>query len=168
MPSQTMALHGIPLTGSVSLLVPRPTRGAGGGGGVRRAGDGRSVLATETNARTGTRRGFWVAAGRLLVCAIAVAGGRGAGGGRGARGRGATPVRFIQKGPGEFPRFFAVFSAVFRLGFGSEAGQEGGWTAAIAGDGLPAGRRGGGGGARKREGGGYLSQRGVRAIRKGR
>jgi hypothetical protein len=81
-------------------------------------GDGRSVPPTETNARTGTRQVFWLAAGHLLVCAIAVAGG-----GRGARERGATPVRFIQKGPGDFPRFFAVFSAIFRLGFGSEEGQ---------------------------------------------
>lgn len=70
-------------------------------------------------------------------------------------------MRFIQKGPGEFPRFFAVFSAIFRLGFGSGAGEERGRTAAIAGYGLPTGSRRPGAAAaaaaRGERGGGWLS-----------
>ena len=79
---------------------------------------------------------------------------------RADQGGGQTPVRFIQKGPDEFLRFFAVFSAIFRLGFGSGAGEEGGWAAAIAGDGLPTGSRrrsAAAAAAARRERGGWLS-----------
>jgi hypothetical protein len=48
--------------------------------------------------------------------AIGVAGGRGAD---------ARAVDSKKNGPGEFPRFFAVFSAIFRVGFGSGASGRG-------------------------------------------
>lgn len=157
-----MALHGMPLAASVSL--PRAAADERSRRRRRRTTRARPprqrrMLGPARDGPGPPRGAYWVARSRSPAA------------GRGrrrawARGRGETPVRFIQKGPDEFPRFFAVFSAIFRLGFGSEAGEEGGWTAAIAGDGVPAAQRGGGGGGaqRERRGGGYLSK-GVRAIR---
>jgi len=76
-----------------------------------------------------------------LPGAIAVAGGREGEAAGGSKGEGKRPCDLFKKDRTNFCDFFAVFSAIFRLGFGSGAGEEGGWTAAIAGDGLPAGSR---------------------------
>jgi len=155
MPSQIMTLHGIPLAASVSL--PRAAAD-------ERSRRQRATRALSPRVRDGlgpARDGSGSPRGAYCLARspspAAPSGRRRAG----VRGRGQTPVRFIQKGPDEFLRFFAVFSAIFRLGFGSGAGEEGGWTAAIAGDGLPTGsRRRSAAAARRERGGGYLSQGG--------
>jgi hypothetical protein len=90
----------------------------------RRAGTGNgcSVPTTETNARTGTRRVFLARRGRLFVCAIAVAGGRGAGGGRGARGAGRNARAIYSNRTG---RISAIFCGIFH-DFSSRIRIEGG------------------------------------------
>jgi hypothetical protein len=137
--------------------VPRPKRRSGGGGSAPAARDNGQAF----GALGCVFRLRW---GRLLGGAIAVAGGRE---GKAAGRRwceGGTPVRFIRNGPGEFLRFFAVFSAIFRLGFGSETGEEGTGRRRSPETGSVGGRAAAaaasGGGARRERGGVVIYQTG--------
>lgn len=167
MPSQTMALHGIPLTGSVSLLVPRPTRGAGGGGGAE---GGRRALSPRDRDECSDRHAAGFLGRRGAPIGVRDRRRRRPRGGRreGSKGEGRNARAIYSKRTGRisaiFCGIFRGFSPRIRIGGGAGGGMDGGDRRRRA----PGGAGQGGGGARKREGGGYLSQRGVRAIRKGR
>lgn len=129
--------------------------------GGRRAGDGRSVLATETNARTGTWRGFWLATGRLWVCAIAVAGGPEGGRREGSKGEGRNARAIYSKRTGRisaiFCGIFRDFSPRIRIGGGAGRGMDGGDRRRRAPGEAGRGSAAAAAAARAREEGGWLS-----------
>lgn len=108
MPSQTMALHGIPLTGSVSLLVPRPTRGAGGGRATgAQSSRQRRMLGPARGGVSGSPRGaYWCARSPSPAAAGRAAGGEQGGGAQ-------RPCDLFKKDRANFRDFLRYFPRFF-------------------------------------------------------